>query len=119
MVTISLDIQNVEQKANLEKVFAYLRSLQMPFKVISNDIEKASDTEGRDEDESERLWAQNQLFEKYVKTGEWEKMDDDERQDASLAEMMYYSHNQPDYAVLSDEETESFLKQLENGTYAD
>ena len=116
MVTINLDIQSLEQKANLEKVFAFLHSLQLPFKVITKDF--ALDTEGVDEEEQKRVWVQNQLFDKYVKNGEWGKMDDEERQDASLAEMMYYNRMHSDYAVLSEEEAEDFLQQLENGTYA-
>ena len=49
---------------------------------------------------------------KYVTTGEWAVMDDEDRQDAVLLEMMLYSQMQPDYKVYSVAETQSYLTNL-------
>lgn len=62
---------------------------------------------------------QNRLIDKYVSTGEWAKMTDDERQDASLLEKMLYDEEQPDYKVYSVEESDKILADLKNELYAD
>ena len=62
---------------------------------------------------------QNRLINKYVSTGEWAKMTDDERQDASLLEKMLYDEEQPDYKVYSVEESDKILADLKNELYAD
>ncbi len=62
---------------------------------------------------------QNRLIEKYVSTGEWSKMTDDERQDASLLEKMLFDEEQPDYKVYTIEESNKLLADLKNELYAD
>lgn len=61
---------------------------------------------------------QSRLHAKYVVTGEWDKMDDEDRQDAVLGEMMVYNTEQPDYEVYSVENTAQFLTDLKKGLYA-
>jgi hypothetical protein len=61
---------------------------------------------------------QNRLIEKYVATGEWAKMSDDERQDASLLEKMLYDEEQSDYKVYSVEESDKLLADLKNELYS-
>jgi hypothetical protein len=72
------------------------------------------------------LWAignhkviQNRLIEKYVSSGEWAKMTDEERQDASLLEKMLFEEEQPDYKVYTVEESDKLLADLKNELYAD
>ena len=69
------------------------------------------------EDDAEKQWVRLQLQEKYVKYGTWNTMSDDTRQDAVLVEMMAYS-TMTDDSYLTAEETNTFLEQLKNGTYA-
>ena len=106
MITIQFDIQTEEQRYNLKKGFDYLRSLKLPFQIFLPFT-------GENEDEFlENLVIRDRLVENYVKSGEWEKMDDEERQDAVLLEKMVFQEEQPDYKVYSVEESEKLLADL-------
>jgi hypothetical protein len=77
------------------------------------------------ESEEETIWEsdihpiiQKRLIDKYVATGEWAKMNDEERQDASLLERMLYDAEQPSEGQLPESETTQFLSDLKKGLYA-
>jgi hypothetical protein len=70
-----------------------------------------------DEKDKEVFWVKQRLNEKYVKSGKWDTMSDDVRQDAVLVEMMSYS-TLVDNSKMSDTEASVFLAQLKNGTYS-
>jgi hypothetical protein len=97
-----------------ETILETIRSLQFPFK-ISND---SFDTEGYVWDDSDIEPIKKRLHNKYVRTQQWSKMSDDERQDAVLLEKMLYQKEQDDYEVLSEEDSLQFLKDLKNGVFA-
>ena len=77
------------------------------------------EVEPAEPDDLETITIRERLTEKYVKTGEWENMDDDERQDAVLLEKMLWSQEQPDYEVYSVEESARILAELKAECYAD
>ena len=104
-MTLTIELENLDAYQWLLKS---LKKRNVPYQILEKDTDSDAEVSN----------VQNRLHDKYVVSGEWEKMDDEERQDASLAEMMYYVRMQPDYAVLSEEQAEDFLQQLENGTYA-
>jgi hypothetical protein len=66
---------------------------------------------------AERRWVQKELTKKYVQTGLWATMSDDDRQDATLAEMMAFQRQQPDYEVLSVQESRQFLANLKQSLH--
>jgi hypothetical protein len=54
------------------------------------------------------------LHEKYVQTNLWDSMNDDERIDAAHAETLIYRKENGEYDdKLSDEETQTFLAEIE------
>ncbi|MBL7816928.1 MAG: hypothetical protein JNL70_18035 [Saprospiraceae bacterium] len=71
-----------------------------------------------DEDIEEHIYVQKALKQKFVETGQWENMSDDEQQDAALAEMMIYEQERPDYKVMTAEESETFYATLKKQLYA-
>jgi hypothetical protein len=79
---------------------------------------KFRQTETPNEISEEDFFVQNMLQKKYVETGEWKSMDDDERQDAALAEMMAYEQQHPDYKVMNVDESATFLANLKKQLYA-
>ncbi len=99
-MTKSLVIEFNEQDEN--RLLSFFKELKVKIKSL-------------DETVLERTWIQNELSEKYVKTGKWAAMDDDNRQDAVLAEMMLYERQNPDYGVLNEEETKDFLAKIKKG----
>lgn len=81
-----------------------------------------SETEGvslltENDDVEEILSVRQRLHDKFVTTGIWNTMDDEERQDATLGETMLYRREQPDYGVLSEKETRDFINALKDGTF--
>ena len=52
------------------------------------------------------------LYNKYVVTGLWVNMNDEEREDAALAETMIYAQEQPDYHVYSEAESKNYRAKL-------
>lgn len=68
------------------------------------------------EDVAEPYWVKSQLQNKYVKSGKWDTMTDNARQDAVLVEMMAYS-TLTDDTYMSETDSKIFLEQLKNGTY--
>lgn len=101
MTTIMIE---VEDTSNIQKILDFVNHLKGVVKVS-----KLTD---------EQTWVRQQLTEKYVETGEWENMDDEDRQDAALGEMMLYAKMQPDYEIYTESETKSFLTNLKKDLYA-
>jgi hypothetical protein len=71
-------------------------------------------SEKKTDDDHEIEMVRKRLHDKYVVTGQWVKMDDEEREDAAHAESMIYAKEQPDYEVFSIEETDAYLTDLKN-----
>jgi hypothetical protein len=100
-----------KDSTKLQKVINFIKRLQLPFQIVEN--------------EDETIWEsdihpiiQKRLIDKYVATGEWAKMNDEERQDASLLERMLYDSEQPSEGQLPESETTQFLSDLKKGLYA-
>ena len=72
----------------------------------------AINSEKEADDDHEIEVVRQRLHEKYVVNGLWEKMDDEEREDAAHVESMIYAKEQPDYKVYSVSETETYLEKL-------
>lgn len=70
------------------------------------------------EDREEQDYIQNALQQKYVHTGQWKNMTDEEKADAALAEMMLYEQQRPDYKVMTAEESDTFYATLKKQLYA-
>ena len=96
-MTKSLIIEFNEQDEN--RLLTFFKELKVKIKTL-------------DETSVERSWVQNELSKKYVQTGEWASMDDENRQDAVLAEMMLFERQSSDYGVLSERETKDFLTKI-------
>lgn len=96
-MTKSLIIEFNEQDEN--RLFSLFKELKVKIKTL-------------DETFIERSWVQNELTKKYVQTGEWASMDDENRQDAVLAEMMLFERQSPDYGILNEKETKDFLAKI-------
>ena len=106
---LQFDIQTTEQQHKLQQVIEFVSNLKLPFRKV----------EPTESDDLETVTIRERLTEKYVKTGEWETMNDDDRQDAVLLEQMLWSQEQPDYEVYSVEESARILAELKAECYAD
>ncbi len=109
MTTITIQFDDTTK---LEKILNFIKQLKVPFHILDPQTEP------------ELLWEshihhiiQERLLEKYVKTGEWEKMDDEARQDATQVEKMLWQREQPDYHVYSEIESKEYLNQLKKELY--
>ena len=107
-------IAQFDDPTKLEKTIAFFNRLKIPFQNIEKDTAPLDDPESE-----ETLWVRNQLTEKYVKTGAWDTMDDDDRQDAALGEMMLFSQAQPDYHVFTAAESKAYRTQLRQKLMSD
>ncbi len=96
-MTKSLIIEFNEQDEN--RLLSFFKELKVKIKTL-------------DDTSVERSWVQNELTKKYVQTGESASMDDENRQDAVLAEMMLFERQSSDYGVLSERETKDFLTKI-------
>ena len=61
---------------------------------------------------SEIETVRQRLHDKYVVTGLWANMNDDEREDAAHAETIIYTQAQPDYRVYSETESKNYRAKL-------
>jgi hypothetical protein len=108
MVTITFDTDRNDN--TLQRGLNYLKSLGLSFH-----INEAFHVSENTEEEAERLWVQSQLHKKYVETHQWQTMDDEDRQDAVLAETLLYIEQKGDNKPLSVAETQDFLEKLKTG----
>ena len=103
----------------LERIVGYLRRQKVAFRLEQDTVVLPLDElEASNWDADLHPIIQNRLTEKYVKTGEWDKMDDDARQDACLLETMLWQREQPDEGHLPQSDTHQFLEDVKNGLYA-
>ena len=109
MTTITIQFDDTTK---LKKIFDFFRRLNVPFQILDP------------KSKPETLWEphvhaiiQQRLIEKYVKTGEWEEMSDEDRQDASELEKMLWQKEQADYQVYSETETKDYITQLKKDLY--
>ena len=96
-MTKSLIIEFNEQDEN--RLLTFFKELKVKIKTL-------------DETSVERSWVQSELTKKYVQTGEWVSMNDENRQDAVLAEMMLFERQSSDYGILNEIETKDFLAKI-------
>ena len=105
---LQFDIQTTEQQHKLQQVIEFVSNLKLPFRKV----------EPTESDDLETVTIRERLTEKYVKTGEWASMDEEQREDAAFVEMMLYSKEDPDNAYYSEEESNAILADLKNEHYA-
>jgi hypothetical protein len=107
-----------DDAAKIQQILNLANQLKMQFQLVDTLPIRLSETDNGVWDADIYPIIQQRLIQKYVITGEWEAMDDDERQDASLLEKMLYDKEQPDYEVHSEADTKSFLTNLKKDLYA-
>ena len=101
-------ILQFDDTTKFQQILTLVKQLKVPFQFG----ETAPNTEGSVWDEEIHPIIQERLIKKYVETGQWATMNDDERQDASLLEKMLHDREQPDYEVYSETDTKYFLANL-------
>lgn len=107
-------IAQFDDATKLEKVIALFKSLKVPFQF--DDGLKGMEIEPKNDENSEiNALIQARLIEKYVVTGQWDKMDDEARQDASLLEKMLLTETESDFETVSADESDLFLTKLRQG----
>ena len=106
MATITIQFDDTTK---LEKILNFIKRLKVPFHIL--------DPQG----DPETLWdsdtnaiIQARLIEKYAGTGEWDKMDDEARQDASLLERMLYLEETGQTEPLNVEENTVFANEMKS-----
>ena len=62
--------------------------------------------------ESEIKVVRQRLHDKFVTTGLWANMNDEEREDAAHAETMMFAEEQPDYHVYTADESKNYRSEL-------
>jgi hypothetical protein len=107
MVKLTVYPKTDSEKINLKK---YLKSKGLAFE------------ETLESSESDTDWTeiQNRISEKYVKNGEWDKMDDEDRTDAVMLEERLWREENPDADnyVYTVAETKHILEQARKDLYA-
>ena len=113
--TESRDLQMVLDLARRFKINYWVQEVEP---MTTDDLKIVS--ENTDNHTIETLVIRQRLSDKYVKTGEWAAMDDDDRQDAVLGEMMLYADEDEELRqpAMPESETQQFLTDLKNGKYA-
>ena len=104
MATITIQF---DDKIKLDKILNFIKRLKVPFHIL----ESQSDLEIQWDDNTNTI-IQSRLTEKYTKTGEWDKMDDEARQDASLLERMLYLEEMKQTEPLTIEENTAFANEM-------
>ena len=107
-------IAQFDDTAKLEKVIALFKKLKVPFQ-FDDGLNGIGIEPENDEDSAINALIQDRLIEKYVATGQWEKMDDEERQDASLLEKMLLTESESEFETVSADESDLFLTKLRQG----
>lgn len=103
----------------LERIVNYLRRQKVTFHLEQDTAPLVSDAlEESNWDADFELIIKKRLTEKYVASGEWATMNDDERQDASLLEAMLWQQEQPYEGHIPESETRQFLEDVKKGLYA-
>ena len=106
MITIlQFDIQTAEQRQKLQMVLDYVSTIKLPFRK-------------KDSDDAIAAAIRLQLTEKYVASGQWATMSDDERQDAALLERLLLQQETPQ-KIYSVSESAQILADLKSELHAD
>ncbi len=109
-MTITLS-ENVTP-STLERILNYIKSEKVPY--VVNEPNGNAD----DDDELRTSAIRERLRQKYVTTGEWATMDDEDRIDASLLEGMLYDRENGNIETHSEADTAAFYKNLKKELYA-
>ncbi len=107
-------IAQFDDATKLEKVIALFKSLKVPFQ-FDDSLKEIEIGLENDADSEIHALIQDRLIEKYVATGQWDKMDDEARQDASLLEKMLLTETESDFETVSANESDLFLTKLRQG----
>ena len=107
-------ILQFDDTTKFQQILALAKQLKVPFQL--GESSSAADDAVWDADIHPII--QSRLLKKYVETGEWDAMNDDERQDAALLERMLFDKEQPNREVYSEIETKEFLANLKKELYA-
>ena len=108
-------IAQFDDVTKLEKVIALFNRLKIPFQ-FDNSMNEVFVEPNKFGDSETHAMIQDRLLKKYVETGKWDKMDDEERQDASLLEKMLLTETDADFETVTSSESELFLTKLRQGT---
>jgi hypothetical protein len=98
-MTLTID-KNIEP-STLDSVLDYMRLKKVSFALNDDDATRTAAIKER-------------LRLKYVLTGEWSTMSDDDRQDASLLEGMLYDDENGLVELLGDDEQTDFRTEMKN-----
>ena len=104
MATITIQF---DDKTKLDKILNFIKRLNVPFHIL----DPQSDLEIQWDNNANTI-IQSRLTEKYIKNGEWDKMDDEARQDASLLERMLYLEETKQTEPLTLEENTAFANEM-------
>lgn len=105
MVTITFEADRNDSK--IQQALNYLKSLGLAFRI--------KEETAKEDDDEETVAVRERLRLKYVVNGEWQNMDEEDREDAAMLEKMLWKREQPDYEVLSEEESMNVLAKLKKG----
>lgn len=89
------------KEADENFLMTFLKKMKVKTSVVSNS------------DSDEITIVRQRLHDRYVVSGEWSQMSDEDREDAAHAETMIYAREQPDHHVFSIKETEAYFKNFE------
>jgi signal recognition particle receptor subunit beta len=107
-ITISENVAS----STIERILNFIKQEKVPYVVVPN--------EEADEEDAVRTAAiRERLRLKYVTTGAWDTMDDEDRLDASLLEGMLYDTENGRVERYSEADTADFYKNLKKELYAD
>lgn len=93
------------EPSTIDRVLQLLRREKVPFSFQPELI---------DDDDFRNAAIRERLRLKYVVTGEWLKMTDDDRLDASLLESMLYDDDNDNVEILNKEEQTAFLSEMKS-----
>ncbi len=97
--------------STLERILNYIKREKVPYVIAPSNEEDEADV-------IRTSAIRERLREKYVTTGAWATMDDDDRQDAVLLEEMLYNREQGKVETYSEADTADFYKNLKKELYA-
>ena len=106
MTTITIQFDDTTK---LDKILNFIKRMKVPFKVL-----ELPENNEHHKDSENNAQIQARLVEKYVKTGKWENMDDEERLDASLLEKMLYLEETGQTELLNYEENNAFKNEMKS-----
>ena len=106
---MTITISDTVAPTTLERILNYMKKEKVSYVVVP-------DGDDDDDDVLRTSAIRERLRHKYVTTGAWATMDDEDRQDASLLEGMLYDRENEHSEVYSEADTAAFYKNLKNGS---